>query len=388
MAGDVGQSSAGSSNASELLLTDHGSVFEHPGVGNRLWLIIAAVVGLGVMLGLGWANHQERAALVALIDRLEQKMAAGHSQGDLTTEEEKALKIANQSLQLELDSVKRRLETLSAEWAAQRDDSESAVLTTSGLNNAATNLTPNNESRTNSPVITTESPVALPTTLEVESSETETIQAADTTTRSGESAEGARQNATSNGRWFVNFGTYSEKEGAEALLETVVGALPLAKLYAVDIKNTPMWRIQAQGYASKEEAKSIAADIQARLGITGLWVGEAEPNNSNTPKTMNTTGKVSSGASSPKALTEGAQLSLPEGWFIYVDTYTTEQKARQVTQAIETDGYNAKIAVEHRNGQLYYRVQVIGLKTRAEGEAAVHTLAKANEFPNLQLRRY
>ena len=388
MTGDVGQSSANNSSASELLLTDHASVFEHPGVGNRLWLIIAAVVGLGVMLGLGWANHQERTALVALIDRLEQKMAAGQSQGDLTTEEEKALKIANQSLQLELDSVKRRLDTLSGEWASQRDDREPTVPTNSQLNPAASDPTSQTDSRTNSPAIPTESPAALPTTLEVESSETETIQAADTITRSGESAEGARQNATSNGRWFVNFGTYSEKEGAETLLETVVTALPRAKLYAVDIKNTPMWRIQAQGYNSKEEAKSIAADIQARLGITGLWVGEAEPNNSDVPETREMTGKASSGASSPKMYTKSAQLSPAEGWFIYVDTYTTEQEARQVTQAIQTDGYSTKIAVEHRNGQLYYRVQVIGLKTRAEGEAAVHTLAKANEFPNLQLRRY
>lgn len=386
MPGDVGQSSANNSNASELLLTDHGSVFEHPGVGNRLWLIIAAVVGLGVMLGLGWANHQERAALVALIDRLEQKMAAGQSQGDLTTEEEKALKIANQSLQLELDSVKRRLETLSAEWAAQRDDKEPAVPTNSQLNPAASDLTLQTNSRTNSPTLPTESPAALPTTFEVESSETKTMQAADTTTRSGESAEGARQNATANGRWFVNLGTYSEKEGAVALLETVVSALPRAKLYAVDIKNTPMWRIQAQGYASKEEAKSVATEIQARLGITGLWVGEAEPNNSTTSETTDKTSRASAGVSSPKMLAE--RLSPAQGWFIYVDTYTTEQEARQVTEAIEADGYTGKIAVEHRDGQLYYRVQVIGLKTRAEGEAAVHTLAKANEFPNLQLRRY
>lgn len=380
---DVEQSGADGINPSELLLTDHGSVLEQPAIGGRLWLIIAAVVGLGVMLGLGWANHQERAALVALIDRLEQKMLSSSLQGDLTAEEEKALKIANQSLQLELDSVKRRLETLSAEWASQQDHSQSAVLTSPQLTNAAARPAPNTDSFANSLALPAESAVAPPATLAAGSPVTATTVAAREQTHPVEIAENTTQVAMLGGRWFVNFGTYSEKSGAEALLKTVVAALPRTQLYAVDIKNTAMWRVQAQGYSSKEDAKAVAAEIQSNLGITGVWVGESDPDRASTSDQMVATGINDTDA--PSVVIDGVSQ---EGWFIYVDTFTTEQEARQVTQNIQDAGYIAKIAVEHRDGQLYYRVQVVGLTDRAEGEAAVHTLARANEFPNLQLRRY
>lgn len=47
-----------------------------------------------------------------------------------------------------------------------------------------------------------------------------------------------------------------------------------------------------------------------------------------------------------------------------------------------------KVAVESRQGELFYRVQVVGINSEAEGEATLKALAQLDDMPNLQLRRY
>jgi biotin carboxylase len=76
------------------------------------------------------------------------------------------------------------------------------------------------------------------------------------------------------------------------------------------------------------------------------------------------------------------------GWFIYVDTYAQGTDADSKAQQIEDAGYAAKVAVEYRSGELLYRVQIVGINTRTQGEEIIQALAAGGDMPNLQLRQY
>ena len=73
---------------------------------------------------------------------------------------------------------------------------------------------------------------------------------------------------------------------------------------------------------------------------------------------------------------------------MFVDTYSRGVDADSRARAIRDAGYDAKVAVESRQGELFYRVQVVGINSEAEGEATVKALAQLDDMPNLQLRRY
>jgi len=49
-------------------------------------------------------------------------------------------------------------------------------------------------------------------------------------------------------------------------------------------------------------------------------------------------------------------------------------------------GLEAKVAVESRSGELFYRVQVVGIDSEAKGNAIVARL-KDNNFRNAKLRK-
>jgi hypothetical protein len=99
-----------------------------------------------------------------------------------------------------------------------------------------------------------------------------------------------------------------------------------------------------------------------------------------------------SGDTAPPSATQQAlelqPINSDGGWFIYVDTFSqpaaADERAKQITAA----GYDAKVAVEYRTGEMFYRVQVVGIKSRMQGEAVVAKLASLDDMPNLQLRQY
>ena len=71
-----------------------------------------------------------------------------------------------------------------------------------------------------------------------------------------------------------------------------------------------------------------------------------------------------------------------------MDTYAQGLEADKKAQQIEDAGYAAKVAVEYRSNELFYRVQIVGVESREQGESIIETLAAAGDMPNLQLRQY
>ena len=73
-------------------------------------------------------------------------------------------------------------------------------------------------------------------------------------------------------------------------------------------------------------------------------------------------------------------------WFVFVDTYDSGQRADEVISALNDQGLDAKVAVESRSGELFYRVQVVGIESESAGNIIVSQL-KADEFKNARLRK-
>jgi cell division protein FtsN len=77
---------------------------------------------------------------------------------------------------------------------------------------------------------------------------------------------------------------------------------------------------------------------------------------------------------------------MQENWFVFVDTFDQSSRADAVIAELSSQGLDAKVAVESRSGELFYRVQVVGIGSRADGESIV-TQLKDGEFKNARLKR-
>ena len=71
---------------------------------------------------------------------------------------------------------------------------------------------------------------------------------------------------------------------------------------------------------------------------------------------------------------------------MFVDTYDKGERANSVTNELVEQGLEAKVAVESRSGELFYRVQVVGIESEARGNAIVARLKDSN-FRNAKLRK-
>ena len=80
------------------------------------------------------------------------------------------------------------------------------------------------------------------------------------------------------------------------------------------------------------------------------------------------------------------QLPIRNNWFVFVDTYDKGERADSVINELVEQGLEAKVAVESRSGELFYRVQVVGIESEAKGNAIVAQL-KDSDFPNARLRK-
>ncbi len=156
------------------------------------------------------------------------------------------------------------------------------------------------------------------------------------------------------------------------------------------------------GFPTEGEARAAAGQLEAEYNIGPLWVGEASSPVSNTP-VSNTPAESASATAlpdatdSPKATPAAVQPTTTTsnsaepgtgGWFIYVDTYSEGLEADKKAQQIEEAGYAAKVAVEYRSNALFYRVQIVGIDSREQGEGIIEALAAGGDMPNLQLRQY
>jgi len=194
---------------------------------------------------------------------------------------------------------------------------------------------------------------------------------------------------------------------AEQWASKISDDVSTAVVSAVEVNGKALYRLRVVGIASRQDATRLAGELEKTYGIGPLWVGTEELTATFTEKTAAQTSPAfleegvddrvddSENSQVDKAIsnTPDTQVVAPssksgEGWFIYVDTYPTGGAADAKARAINNAGFNAKVSVEYRSGELFYRVQVVGITSQQEGERIAEELLSLGDMSNLQLRRY
>jgi len=303
----------------------------------------------------GWGAISERSKLTNTVAQLENALATKSRQGDMTAAEEQILQSDNQSLRLQLESLReqygavaREIELLQRSVSAQ---------------------------------------IEQPTPEESTAEETSAAPA---------------PSSIGDGSWFVNVAAYSRRAMAEQWASKISDDVSTAVVSAVEVNGKALYRLRVVGIASRQDAKLVARELEKTYSIGPLWVGTEELTTTVTDKMAAHTPAVfddglDDGANSQldnavsntlDTQVEAQSGQSGEGWFIYVDTYPTGGAADAKARAINNAGFNAKVSVEYRSGELFYRVQVVGITSQQEGERIAEELLSLGDMSNLQLRRY
>ena len=343
------------SQSAEAILVDHQAAAQQPKAKLPVWTTVAMGAALVLLVVGGWGAISERSKLTNTVAQLENALATKSRQGDMTAAEEQILQSDNQSLRLQLESLReqygavaREIELLQRSVSAQ---------------------------------------IEQPTPEESTAEETSAAPA---------------PSSIGDGSWFVNVAAYSRRAMAEQWASKISDDVSTAVVSAVEVNGKALYRLRVVGIASRQDAKLVARELEKTYSIGPLWVGTEELTTTVTDKMAARTPAVfddglDDGANSQldnavsntlDTQVEAQSSQSGEGWFIYVDTYPTGGAADAKARAINNAGFNAKVSVEYRSGELFYRVQVVGITSQQEGERIAEELLSLGDMSNLQLRRY
>jgi hypothetical protein len=194
------------------------------------------------------------------------------------------------------------------------------------------------------------------------------------------------------GPWFVNLESHTSLATANeraAILRDVLRPLNIS-VASARVNGREYFRVRATGFASKATASQASEWMSAQTNAGPYWLGKAEGAASSASNTARpdeqviaTTRPSPANAKKPVRL---KQLPMRDNWFVFVDTYDRGERADSVISELVEKGLEAKVAVESRSGELFYRVQVVGIETEARGNAIVAQL-KDSDFLNARLRK-
>ena len=194
------------------------------------------------------------------------------------------------------------------------------------------------------------------------------------------------------GPWFVNLESHTSRATANdraAALRDTLRPLNIS-VASARVNGRDYYRVRAAGFASKALAGQASEWMSAQTKAGPYWLGKAEePPSSASSATNSKVQTIASTTAAPKATKQPVrlkQLPMRENWFVFVDTYDKGERADSVINELVEQGLEAKVAVELRSGELFYRVQVVGIESEAKGNAIVAQL-KDNDFVNARLRK-
>ncbi|EHQ58502.1 sporulation related protein [gamma proteobacterium HIMB55] len=364
LAGEAPESEPSSTSDADAILTDHGEAQAEKSSSSKLpWAVaIAGFVIAGGMGGL-WLDAQEtaKAEIAELKDTIRSMKRAENQQ----TNQDSGLMADNKALQQQIAALQQQNNQLFDENEALKNrEAERAERAISASTKA--------ESAT---------PAASPSPqMEVE-------------TTAPPSQTG--------GIWFVNLESHKSQAVANerlALLRTKFRNINLS-IASANVNGQTYYRVRATGYASKASATAASKSMAQTLKDGPFWVGKDGEKVSQMPaKTAAPAKKQVAKQAQPTAPKPTARQTVPkqpirlrslpmrDNWFVFVDTYDSGQRADEVISTLNDQGLDAKVAVESRSGELFYRVQIVGIDSEATGNTIVAQL-KADEFKNARLRK-
>ena len=195
------------------------------------------------------------------------------------------------------------------------------------------------------------------------------------------------------GPWFVNLESHTSRATANdraAALRNTLRPLNIS-VASARVNGRDYYRVRAAGFASKALAGQASEWMSAQTKAGPYWLGKAEDSPSSASSTPSAKAETiaSSSAAVPTAAKRPVrlkQLPMRDNWFVFVDTYDKGERADSVINELVEQGLEAKVAVESRSGELFYRVQVVGIESEAKGNAIVAQL-KDSDFRNARLRK-
>ena len=393
--------------AAESLLTDHQAV-ESQVRRLPMWPFVTATAAAILLIVGGWGAVQERNELQQEIVQLKGQLGQKRSDGDLSSAQEASLLAENESMKAQLATLRDEYAQLASEISSLQDRLMAEVdAGTSQARVATTIETPT------APTPAAALTPAPPATSEPADESTEDII---------DLSENNEQNlvALSGTTWFVNVASHSNRELAATWRDRIAERYDGVRIQEADVNGRSLFRVRVLGFNSKAAAESARTQLEQAFGIGPLWVGsmtettnDVTDEKTTTPATRDASLKenditsalastpmptsrvetlqVSDDTTPPSATQQPLELrpiNSDGGWFIYVDTFSQPAAADERAKKITAAGYDAKVAVEYRAGEMFYRVQVVGIKSRMQGEAVVAELASLDDMPNLQLRQY
>lgn len=194
------------------------------------------------------------------------------------------------------------------------------------------------------------------------------------------------------GPWFVNLASHTSRATANeraAVLRDTLRPLNIS-VASARVNGRDYYRVRAAGFASKALAGQASEWISAQTKAGPYWLGKTEESSNSASSATNSKAQtIASTTAAPKAIKQPVrlkQLPMQDNWFVFVDTYDKGERADSVINKLVEQGLEAKVAVESRSGELFFRVQVVGIESEAKGNAIVAQL-KDNDFRNARLRK-
>jgi hypothetical protein len=200
------------------------------------------------------------------------------------------------------------------------------------------------------------------------------------------------------GPWFVNLESHTSRATANdraAALRNTLRPLNIS-VASARVNGRDYYRVRAAGFASKALAGQASEWMSAQTKAGPYWLGKAEgspssassaPSAPSAPSAKAQT--IASTRATPTMTKQPVrlkQLPMRDNWFVFVDTYDKGERADSIISALVEQGSEAKVAVKSRSGELFYRVQVVGIESEAKGNAIVAQL-KDSDFRNARLRK-
>ena len=354
-----------STSDADAILTDHGEARIEKTGGSKLpWAFeIAGFVIAGVVGGL-WFDAQEtaKAEIAELKDTIRSMKRAENKQ----TNQDSSLVADNEALQQQIAALQQQNNQLSDENEALKNREAERAQRAISASTKTESATP---AASPSPQIDVETATAPP--------------------------------SQAGGIWFVNLESHKSQAVANerlASLRTKIRNINLS-IASANVNGQTYYRVRAAGYASKASATAASKLMAQTLKAGPFWVGKDSEKVSQMPaKTAAPTKKqvakqAPTSAPKPTARQTVAKqpirlrsLPMRDNWFVFVDTYDSGQRADEVILTLNGQGLDAKVAVESRSGELFYRVQIVGIDSETTGNTIVAQL-KADEFKNARLRK-
>ena len=189
------------------------------------------------------------------------------------------------------------------------------------------------------------------------------------------------------GVWFVNLESHTSSVIAEdraAELRVRLEPLNISVASAV-VRNRQYFRVRAAGFKSETLAKRAADWMSLQLKAGPYWIGRNPDKTQDSGSNLKATAsKTEVTISEPDTALNLQELRVEGSWAIFVDTFDQRSLAEAAIKELNNQGLEAKVTVEAKSGEIFYRVQISGIKSEEKGDAIMKQL-RQSEFMDAKL---